>query len=228
MGGEHEMAQQARTAETSYTVIYDTLDRLPDDGPGIYNRPADPSCTHPLGMRWVVRESEFANSWSGKGLLPAPDAVVCLCCGCDTLDLRRTKGGKLVPATHAKTRGECEAMLHREFLAHWRNRDMRPSTVARTLYYLFGTCRAFPRPTSYYRGRACPDRALAKLRAQPRQTPTALGTARRMRAEGRIAEFPRSLARLSTAIIATVDGKVGRTFHMRKPAWMSAIRAKAR
>lgn len=191
----------------AYTIIYGTLDQLPADGPGIYNRQPDPDCQHPLGMRWYIWDGDCLTP---KGKIAAPLAVVCLDCGCGVPE----KGRKPRPVL---SRDECEALMHAEFLRHWVERDMPPATVANTLYYLFGK-RAFPRPANYFRGRSCPDRRLAKLRGQPRGTPCALSAAREARALGVIMEFPRDLRRLGTGRFVRTDD--GGYFAGRREAWM--------
>lgn len=195
---------------STYTVVYGTLDLLPQDGPGIYNRDPVDGCTHEIGKRWVIWDGDCLTP---KGKIAAPRATICLDCGCGVPEL----GKKPRPVP---TRDECEKLMHAEFLGHWYAKDMSPSTIVRTLRYLFGV-RAFPRPANIYRGKSFTPRATARLRNQPRQTHSALSAARSYRAEQRIKGFPKDMRRLGTAFAgytrAACDGV---RYPVRWPSWM--------
>jgi hypothetical protein len=114
-------------------------------------------------------------------------------------------------AQPGKSRDECEALMRAELGWH-----------RRTMLYLFGV-RAWPPPAGYYRGRSVPNRRLARLRGQPRQTPVALRSARESRAWGELAAFPRCLRRLSAVMPYHVHAEKSGYFLIRRElraAWM--------
>lgn len=198
----------------SYTVFWHTLDTLPLDGPGIYNRAPNPECRHDPSRVFPVCLSAEANAQTPHGV-PTPDAVVCLDCGCDAL--RRSAGhkGKKGSATCArKTREECESLIREEFLCQLDEGHMGPATVNRVLIYLFGWKRAFPEPRGFYRGRALPDRRLAKMRSMPWRSPTALSTMREARALGAVEAFSGPLCAQQRRAMAFV--RSGSQFQNRK------------
>lgn len=198
---------------TTYTVIYGTLDRLPMDGPGVYNRDPDPECEHPLGMRWVIWPND--QSLNEDGSIAVPTQFICLCCGCG---LPPVSGSFPV----VLPRNECERLMRADFMSKLQSGKMGPGTVHRTLVYLFGWKRAFPAPATYYRGRSCPDRRVAKFRLTGGWRSTSLQTARRMVAEGKIRSYPTNEARRTTAIVGLTLAVTGRRqkFPARWPTWI--------